>query len=445
MSSRAGQKPGGSPEALPHWASAAMDALHLRDPRTEPLGGLSDADWRKALDFSDRSRLTLALRNRAREAMPEWVRARTDRNAAQNRDRLDRLCQVYRFLAAALPSIDFVVLKGISQTILSGERAEDRVQYDVDLYAPRESAVAARDLLIVRGYEPLAEFESFPTDHLPTLVPKTGWEWRGDFFDLEIPTPVELHFRFWDSETERIEARGVEGFWDRRVRCHIAGLDLTVLHPLDALAYTALHVLRHVLRGNATASHIYELALMLEGHARDDGFWAGWQDQHSPELRRLEAVAFQLASAWFGCDPGPAAQEEIERLPAGVVSWFRRFALSPLLQQFEANKDELFLHLALTDAASRWSLARRRLLPGRLPGPMDAVYVPESKMTWRRRWLKRVRYGLYVVERARHHASSLPRTLWRGLLWALSTRRITDLRCRENPLVQQNRGNITRC
>jgi hypothetical protein len=406
-----------------------MAALYLRDPQTEALCRLSDADWHKALQFCDRSRLTLALRNRAGKAMPEWVQKRTDRNAGQNRERLERLRRLYRSLAAMLAPIDFVVLKGISQTVLSGEHPEDRVQYDVDLYAPRESALAACDVLIARGYEPLTEFESFPTDHFPTLILKTGWEWRGDFFDLEIPTPVELHFRFWDSQTERLEARGVEGFWERRVRRHVAGLDLTVLHPLDALGYTALHVLRHVLRGNATASHIYELALMLEGHAPDAVFWAGWQDQHSPELRRLEAVAFQLAAAWFGCDPGPAAREEIARLPAGVASWFRRFALSPLTQQFEPNKDELFLHLALTDAASRWSLARRRLLPGRLPGPMDAVYIPQDKMTWRRRWLKRVRYGLYVLGRAWHHASSLPRTVWRGVVWALSIKRTAGSTC----------------
>jgi hypothetical protein len=397
-----------------------MAALRLQDPQLEPLRRLSDADWRKALEFCDRSRLTLALRNRAREAMPEWVRARTDRNAAQNQDRLERLCQVYRFLTATLAPIEFLVLKGVSQTVLSGERPEDRVQYDVDLYAPRESALAARDVLIARGYEPLTEFESFPTDHLPTLILKTGWEWRGDFFDLEIPTPVELHFRFWDSQTERIEARGVEAFWERRVSRQVAGLELTVLDPLDAVGYTALHVLRHVLRGNATASHVYELALMLEGHARNEGFWAGWYDQHSPELRRLEVVAFQLAVAWFGCDTGLAAREEIARLPASVPSWFTAFAFSPLTQQFHPNKDELWLHLALLNSAGdRWRLMRRRLLPGRLPGPMDAVYLPQSKMTWRRRWLKRVRYGLYVLGRAWHHASSLPRTLWRGALWAL--------------------------
>jgi hypothetical protein len=424
----------------PVWASAVMAALHLRDPQTAPLHNLNDADWQKALDFSDRSRLTLALRNRAREAMPEWVRVRADRNATQNRVRLEILRGVYRSLAGMLAPIEFLVLKGISQTILSGENPEDRVQYDVDLYAPRESALAARDILVARGYEPLTEFEGFPTDHLPTLILKTGWEWRGDFFDLEIPTPVELHFRFWDCQTERLEASGVEEFWNRRVRREIAGVEMTVLDPVDAVGYTALHVLRHVLRGNATPSHVYELALMLEGPAKADAFWAGWHNQHFPELRRLEAVAFQLAAEWFGCDAGLAAREEIGRLPARVAAWFKGFGLSPLLQQFEPNKDELWLHLALVDPPDgRWNLVRRRLLPAKLPGPMDAVYVPPKEMTWRRRWLKRTRYWLYVMGRAWHHASSLPRTLSRGALWALSVKRTARLRCRENPLVQQER------
>jgi hypothetical protein len=176
---------------------------------------------------------------------------------------------------------------------------------------------------------------------------------------------------------------------------------------------------------------------MLEGSAKDDAFWARRHDQHSPDLRRLEAVAFQLAAEWFGCDTGPAAREEIGRLPAGVAAWFKGFAFSPLLQQFEPNKDELWLHLALVDSpASRWNLVRRRLLPAKLPGPMDAVYVPEKDLTWRRLWLKWARYWLYVWNRAWHHVSSLPRTLWRGALWALSVKRTTRLRCPENPVVQ---------
>jgi hypothetical protein len=354
--------------------------------------------------------------------MPAWVRERVDRNAVRNCERLERLRQLHQTLASALKPIEFVTLKGIAQASLSDAPVEDRVQYDIDLYAPRESALAARDILLGTGYESLAALEDFPTDHLPALIRKTGWEWRGDFFDPEIPTAIELHFRFWNQETERLPAPGVEEFWMRRVKWRGAGLDSLTLHPVDALGYTALHVLRHLLRGNVNAFSVYELALMLDRLAQDESFWRRWEKWHSEELRRLEAVSFQLARCWFGCKIAPAAKEAIERLPRGAALWFGRFATSPLESHTRPNKDELWLHLSLLkSAADRWSVARRRLLPVKMPGPVDAVYVPANRMSWRRRWLKRLRYCVFVGLRAWHHALAVPRTVGTGALWWLRT------------------------
>jgi len=402
--------------AIPPWASAVVAALHLRDPR--PLR-LSDADWFSALDFCDRARLTLTLRGRAPDSMPAWVQERTARNAANNALRLRGLLDLYRSLA----HFQFVALKGVTQTVLTGAPPESRVQYDIDLYGPPESVLAARDRLLARGYEPLAELKEFPTDHLPALIRKTGWEWRGDFFDLEIPTAIELHFRLWDARSERLEAPGVDGFWSRRVTRQIAGAGMLTLHPADALAFTALHLLRHLLRGNLTPFHVYELALMLDRQAADDNFWSAWQRLHSEPLRRLQAVSFQLAREWFGCEAGPTAQEEIDRLPAATRSWFETFRWSPLTAPFRSNKHEIWLHWSLLDsAAARWSVARHRLFPARLPGPVDAVYLPASRIGWRRRALKRVRYCGYLLSRAWHHAAALPRTAAAGALWWMRSR-----------------------
>ena len=45
----------------------------------------SEPEWRDALDFCDRSKLTLSLREVVlREALPAWVVERLDRNAAGN-------------------------------------------------------------------------------------------------------------------------------------------------------------------------------------------------------------------------------------------------------------------------------------------------------------------------------------------------------------------------
>ncbi|HEV3332314.1 MAG TPA: MFS transporter [Bryobacteraceae bacterium] len=396
-----------------------MDALHLREQRIEPLLQLSESDWRAVLDFCDRSRLTLPLRSRAREHMPEWVRERTDRDAEKNRERLRGIAEVYRTVAQRLAGrVEFIVLKGITQAALTGGHPEDRVQYDLDLYTPRESVLAARDLLLRCGYESFNAMEDFPTDHLPVLVRRTGWEWRSDFFDPEIPTSIELHFRFWNAEFERLRADGVEEFWDRRLVREIAGVEMPMLHPVDALAYTALHLLKHLLEGSVSAFHVYELGQILEAKADDEAFWRMWQRWHSLELQRLQAVSFELARSWFGCRVTPAAETAIELLPSVVHSWFDTFVASPFTRQFRPNKDELWLHMSLLDlAADRWSVARRRLFPARLPGPVDAVYLDERQMSLRRRWLKRLRYGRHVLERVWHHAATLPRTASSGTRW----------------------------
>ena len=81
----------------------------------------------------------------------------------------------------------------------------------------------ARDALVSLGYEPLVGFDDVPLDHLPAMIRKTGWQWRGDYFDVEIPFAVELHFRLWDAGTEHIPIQGLEAFWDRRTASRMDG------------------------------------------------------------------------------------------------------------------------------------------------------------------------------------------------------------------------------
>jgi len=442
---------------LPRGAAAVLAALHFSEPRPEALSGLSEAEWRQALDFSDRSQLTLALRQAARERFPRPVGDRTDADAAKNLVRLAAIRQLYADLSGLLAraGVEFVALKGITQCAFTGMRPEDRVQYDVDLYCPQQTVYAARDALAEWGLESIEGMEDSPTDHLPALIRKTGWEWRGDFFDTEIPMAVELHFQFWNAALDLLDAPGVEGFWSRRVAAgralareaedwrRISGAigrqplpdgapagpgsdgsraELPLLCPPDALGYAALHTLRHVLHGNLRPFHVYELALFLERRARDEAFWQGWRDLHAAGLRRLEAAAFGLAEEWFGCALGAAAREEIERLPEGAKAWFDEFAASPATRVFQANKDELWLHLSLLERGSdRWRVARRRLFPPRLPGPVDGHYVPAGQMTVGRRVRRQLRYAAYVATRLRHHAVTLPQVALTAVRWKWRT------------------------
>jgi hypothetical protein len=236
----------------------------------------------------------------------------------------------------------------------------------------------------------------------------TEWKWRGDFFDPEMPLAIELHFQFWDPRLERLPAEGVEEFWTRRVRRTVGGAEMAVLSPADAVAYAALHLVRHLLHGDTKPFHVYEVANLLERHADDEVFWGVWRSLHSDTLRRLETVAFLLAEAWFGCRMAPAVREEAARLPGATRLWFEEFATSPAMQRYRANKDELWLHLSLLDSrVDGLRVARRRLIPSNLPPPSRATSTASRGRV----------YASWFLGRLRYHVVSLGTTVSSGIRW----------------------------
>jgi MFS family permease len=391
---------------VPDGVAAAMAALRF--------GRAETGTKMPALDFCDRTQLTLVLGAVAGDALPQRVRERIARNLADNTERLERIralqSQVGEWLDAA--GIQFVFLKGTTQWPHFVSDPRLRAQYDLDLLCPAEDVRRAWELLLENGYEPLPG-PALPTDHLPTLIRKTGWLWHGDYFDPDSPLSIELHFRLWDQDTERLPAPGVDEFWARRSG---QGLDTA-----DALGYACLHALRHLLRGSVRPYHIYELAWFLEHHADNREFWNRWQGLHAPELRKLEAVSFRLAQEWFGCLLGTVAREETERLPEAVREWFAVFAASPLEGLFRPNKDELWLHLALLDSArDKATVARRKLLPMQLPGPVDdTILLREEQITRTLRVRKYTGYARFLAARVVHHVRSLGALVESGIRWRL--------------------------
>jgi MFS family permease len=377
-------------------------------------GASAPPPWPEVLNFCDRYSLTLIFGAVAADPLPDWVRERIAVNLVENTERLERAralqLQVSGWLTAA--GIQFIFLKGTTQSPHFVSDPRLRPQYDLDLYCPPDDARRAWNLIVEHGYEPVEKLGDHPTDHLPSLVRKTGWEYRGGSnFDPECPLGIEVHVQFWDERTERLRAPGVDGFWTRR--------DGQALDTPDALAYAALHLLRHLLRGSARACNVYEIAWFLEHHAADEQFWNRWRTLHAPGLRRLEAVAFRLARAWFGCALGPVAEEEVSALPAPVEEWFQAFAFSPLESQFHPNKDELWLHLALLDSArDKLAVVRRRLLPP-LPGPVDAVCIPKEQLTLGRRTLKYARTARFLAGRAVFHTRAFASLLRSGARWRM--------------------------
>jgi MFS family permease len=362
--------------------------------------------------------LPLALT--CRELLPDWVQARLDRDLRNNAERWRRTQSAYAEASAAFHAqrLEFLVLKGFSHCPDFVADPRHRSQYDIDLFFPENSLLRARDVALDLGYQPIVPFDRHPIDHLPTLIRKTGWEWGDDFYDPDIPLSLELHFRFWNEQTERFGPQGLDQFWDRRQGRELDGLLFTALHPADAIAYSTLHSLRHLLRGSSRLHHFYELAWLLHHSADDTIFWSAWSELHADSLRHLEAICFSIAHRWFDCRLPAAARDEIEHLPAQVKRWLDEYAWSPVAGMFRPNKDELWLHWSLVDSRrARWAVLRRRLLPERLPGPVDSIYIPDRQMTWRLRFRSRWRFLKFAASRILHHARAFLPTAWSALRW----------------------------
>jgi MFS family permease len=78
----------------------------------------------------------------------------------------------------------------------------------------------------------------------------------------------------------------------------------------------------------------------------------------------------------------------------------------------------LWLHVSLLDRPRDvLSVVRRRLLPANLPGAADAVHLPASQMTWRRRLRKNARHAAFVASRLGHHTAALWPTAVSGARW----------------------------
>jgi MFS family permease len=383
-----------------------LDALQFSSPAPADLAKLSDEEWKKALEFSDRAQLTLPLGLTSRACLPEWVGRRIDQNLTNNAERWRRAKVAFQEFAAAFQAegLEFVVLKGFSHCPHFIDDPRHRWQSDFDLFFPEDHVLRARDLAASLGYEPVSGFERHPIDHLPGMIRKTDWQWRGDFFDVDMPLAVELHFRLWDERTERFGPDGLDKFWARRQNRELDGLRFTALHPVDALANSALHLLRHLLRGDLRPSHVYELASCLHRNSEDICLWNAWLEWHPESLRRLEAISCAIAQCWFDCRIPQAAREEIERLPSNVARWLEMYSSSPLARIFHSNKDELWLHWNLLDSpGARLHVLRRRLLPGQLPPLVDSSQARE--------------YLPYLASRALYHAAALPSIIWSGLRW----------------------------
>jgi hypothetical protein len=402
-----------------NWALDVISALRFQGSDPEPLRLLAESDWSSLLDMADRAHITLPLAVHCRDLFPAPAQQRLDEALRANALCHRKIVSEYRQIAEEFARADvrFVVLKGLAQWPWYVDDLRHRSQSDIDIYCPPESLASARAALTLLGYQPVHGDRPQPMDHLPVMIRKTGWIWRGDYYDPEKPPSAELHFRFWDEETEGFSVGDVNRFWRQRVRREIGGLQIPTLNLADGLKYSAMHLIRHLLRGDLQLRHVYELAHFLERSAANDAFWQEWERSSPPQHRLPEALAFRLAREWFRCRVHPAASQLIEQLPAPVDRWFQLFGMSPATSVSRPNKDELWLHLCLVENPS----VRRRIVIRRL-FPMSRQRVTlDPHLNSKPSIILLIRRNLYaawfLAFRVVHHCRTFLPVLKSGLRW----------------------------
>jgi len=406
-----------------------LDALRFQDTRVEGLRNVSDAEWNRILSDWHVVRLTLPLRRLHGDEIPAWVRERIDIFLADNALRFERIKSAYSRVAEALGAagIDHVVIKGFSLWPGYAEHPRYRPQSDIDLYCPRETVFRAHARLLDLGYTARPEWGRVSGEHLTPLLPPHSWQWRGNYFDPEIPIALELHCRWWDNATMRIHPQGLEEFWQRHVGRTVDDIRFPALDPADNLGYTAINLLRNLLGGSPAVEQVYSLARFLHTNADNQSFWRKWRTLHHDSLRRLEAISFLSATEWFACRLSDQAQQEVDHLPPAVHQFFRHFSKSALSTEFLRTKDGLWLHLELLKSKSeKATVLFQRVVPVRKstiqPLAVDAVADAKGETYSRpdRLTRKSVTFMKWFIVRSFHHLLLLSTTLRRGLAFHLA-------------------------
>jgi hypothetical protein len=392
------------PGCVPNSVLAIVEALRFNGKTTERLLNIRDAEWPALLKWCDDRQVTLLLHALCADELPEAIRQRI----AGARDRYaERFARLESELAEIVDALDrnhieFVLLKGITHAPAFTPDPQLRAQGDIDLWFADDAIPQARKALAGLGYASRRHGTRDDSRHLPPMARPSDWKWRGDMFDPEMPIHVEAHYQLWSDDTEHIAIPGQTEFWDRRTPRNFGDRTISVLCSQDLLGFAALHFLLHLLHGDLPLERAWEIAHFLHHNAGDNEFWNRWRHLHSPAFRKLEALAFAIVQIWFRCDVHECVPKETYALAGDVRLWLDHFALSPLKQRSNPNKDELWLHLALIPSATgRARVLFRRLFPFVL-----------------------ARKGGLSRSRLAHHGRTLTPTVLGGLHWLRLKRQV---------------------
>ena len=406
--------------STPSHIAAIISALQFQGGSREGLRSLVDSQWEDIFSRWEVIRLTIPLRQTCGEDLPAWIRSRIDQNLANNAKRFERIKADYCNFANALQGtgIEHLVLKGFTLGPGFVEHPRFRFQSDIDLYCPSESILPARDALAKLGYEPESAVDYQFADHLPSMMSKIAWKWKGNYYDPEIPVSFEFHFCFWNEKILRLHPNGLDQFWSRRVMVTLDNISFPALNPVDNFGYAALNLTRNLLRDQASPHQIYELARFLHTNADNEIFWNKWREMHHDSLRRLEALSCRAALHCFGCRLPEVMEKEMENLPIPVKIWFNKFPNFSLSPKFQISRDWLWMHLSLLESsADRRFVLGKRLFPKRT-STMKHFASSETSSFGLHRWYlhvrKHARGFTYKISRIAYLLQFVPSVFWRS-------------------------------
>lgn len=392
--------------------TAVLNALRFDEPSAAGLARLTEDDWSWLLPLCDRQQLTLLLGFLHGPSLPPAVSERIQRNHRDNVSRFQKLSRdldtILRILSAK--GVEAAVLKGPTHTPDFVPDPLLRSQGDIDLWCPAPQILDAKVALIESGYSPIGKSRG---RHLDPMIREIAWNWDGNYYNPDLPIPVDLHYRLWNARMERLSGPAEHEIWRRRQSLGIEGAPLAFrLSPVDTLAFAALHFLLHLLHGDTRLPRAWELGYFLHKNRDNDAFWREWQACYAREQRHLQTVPLALASLWFGCTLPEAVREAIEDLPANVTTWLKHCHLAPLQSVFGPGgtaKEDLWLHLALLNSVpSKAAVFFRRLIPMQAAA-RQAVQETQYNQGARRKTLS------FLIRRAAHHLGALPATLAAGV------------------------------
>jgi len=386
------------------------------------------------LAFTDTAGLTLHLLAKLKKQadlakLPVILQQRLERNFRDNCKRTDAARQEFIQFNQLLQAqgIRYLNLKGLVFYPDFVDSRQNRVQYDHDFLIRQEDLPRAYELFLGLGYSPLGSSAKLAAGHLPTLLRKTGWVWKGDLYDPAIPRAIELHCQLWEPDFDLIPIRSLDNVWQDSTLVRFPSLSIPVLSRKHTLLYCVLHAFRHLLRNDLRLSHLYELAFFLEHHHSNEDFWKKFfaSIAHCPRSQRAVATMFELACQVFAVSPVSGIQHFIDdHLSSAGDLWIRKYGWRESVHCYRQSKAPIFLHLDfVTGHSLQWAVIRRKIIPRRLPLPSFGVQVSPEKQGLSFRMLKGLHYGRQLFQRSCFHFLSLIKLLIQFPEWYFKLRR----------------------